>query len=670
MNTTQNLNLGKPLVSEKYDISVFNSNADKIDAAVKALQDKTTTAGTDRAGIVMLTDSISSDSTTTAATANSVKQVNDKIEAKVDKVTGKNLSSNDLTDDLKANYDAAFSHSISEHARNDATLTQASSSNGSIRINGSETVVYTHPASHSAGIITEDSAHRFVTDEEKSSYADKYTKNEVDNKLAALETNIDWKESVDTFSDIAAAYPNPQDGWTVNVKDTDYTYRYNGSAWVTISANAIPKATSTVDGLLSKEDKTNLDDANVKKHTHSNKAVLDGITAANVQTWNNAINTIDDNMENVTAEINALKKSVSDGKTLVANAVTAKGVSTATDAAFQTIADSIGKIPTGIDEKEHYRQMFTATFNCQCSKYAGIQYGYFGFDDVDGRNIQSVKFRIIATTSLSGLTGQGSEKIGMYLSLGNYEEEYDSTGTVYFYNTCITNEIAANIQNEGGYDYGTCYSSSIRLYADYAGEQLLNANFLISPKQVILTNGTVYNYENFSFPATTEEKYNFLYPKVYSMSCHPRITYANYYIKQTLTEMYKGIVLQDNEREVETTGDPYMQMTLPVSPYVKTFNFRIGFKNTTGKSMTLSDSRVEIIFKNKYDNILKRYYFSADMDATVGAGNTNYYYSGNIDIKTGLSPSVPIVCADIVFMTDTKTGFIMSFSISDVTFTI
>ena len=346
MNTTQTLNLGKPLVSEKYDISVFNSNADKIDAAVKALQDKTAPAGTDRAGIVMLTDSISSDSTTTAATANSVKQVNDKIEAKVDKASGKNLSSNDLTDDLKANYDAAFGHSISEHARIDATLTQASSSNGSIRINGSETVVYTHPASHSAGMITEDPAHRFVTDEEKSSYADKYTKNEVDNKLAALETNIDWKESVGTFSNIAAAYPNPQDGWTVNVKDTDYTYRYNGSAWVTISANAIPKATSAVDGLLSKEDKTNLDDANVKKHTHSNKAVLDGITAANVQTWNNAINTIDDNMENVTAEINALKKSVSDGKTLVANAVTAKGVSTATDAAFATIAANISQIQT------------------------------------------------------------------------------------------------------------------------------------------------------------------------------------------------------------------------------------------------------------------------------------------------------------------------------------
>ena len=163
-----------------------------------------------------------------------------------------------------------------------------------------------------------------ITDAERASYSDKYTKNEVDNKLAALETNIDWKESVETFSDIATAYPNPQDGWTVNVKDTDYTYRYNGSAWVTISANAIPKATSAVDGLLSKEDKTNLDDANVKKHTHSNKAVLDGITAENVATWNNTSKVFDNdtinklvaddlllvkNGQNGTKNINAVKLS-------------------------------------------------------------------------------------------------------------------------------------------------------------------------------------------------------------------------------------------------------------------------------------------------------------------------------------------------------------------------
>lgn len=93
----------------------------------------------------------------------------------------------------------------------------------------------------------------------KKVWDDKYTKSEVDNKLSTLETNIDWKEAVSTFDDIATTYPTPDDGWTVNVKDTDYTYRYNGTKWVAISANAIPKATNEVDGLMTKEYAKKLD---------------------------------------------------------------------------------------------------------------------------------------------------------------------------------------------------------------------------------------------------------------------------------------------------------------------------------------------------------------------------------------------------------------------------
>lgn len=119
----------------------------------------------------------------------------------------------------------------------------------------------------------------------KPNWDDKYTKSEVDNKLSAIETNIDWKESVDTFADITSAYPDPQDGWTVNVKDTDYTYRYSGEEWVVISANAIPKATQSVDGLLTKEDKISYDSAVTKKHEHMNKSVLDGITSEKVERW-------------------------------------------------------------------------------------------------------------------------------------------------------------------------------------------------------------------------------------------------------------------------------------------------------------------------------------------------------------------------------------------------
>lgn len=80
------------------------------------------------------------------------------------------------------------------------------------------------------------------------------------NKLAGIqsgaEVNLpsDWKNSVGTYNEISSAYPNPQNGWTVSVKDTGYTYRYNGTKWTAISANAIPKATPSADGLFSKED--------------------------------------------------------------------------------------------------------------------------------------------------------------------------------------------------------------------------------------------------------------------------------------------------------------------------------------------------------------------------------------------------------------------------------
>lgn len=142
---------------------------------------------------------------------------------------------------------------------------------------------YDAPVKTIEGLNTDISNHTenntvHVTAQDKTNWADKYTKTEVDNKLALLETNIDWKESVATFSAIATTYPNPEDGWTVNVKDTDYTYRYNGSEWITISANAIPKATGVIDGLMAKEDKSKLDGvaagANNYSHPASHSATI------------------------------------------------------------------------------------------------------------------------------------------------------------------------------------------------------------------------------------------------------------------------------------------------------------------------------------------------------------------------------------------------------------
>ena len=136
---------------------------------------------------------------------------------------------------------------------------------------------YDAPVKTIAGLNTDITNHAgnttvHVTAGDKTNWADKYTKTEVDNKFSTLETNIDWKESVGTFSDIATAYPNPDDGWTVNVKDTDYTYRYSGTEWIAISANAIPKATGSVDGLMAKEDKYKLDGVAAGANNYSHPA--------------------------------------------------------------------------------------------------------------------------------------------------------------------------------------------------------------------------------------------------------------------------------------------------------------------------------------------------------------------------------------------------------------
>lgn len=157
---------------------------------------------------------------------------NKVVKAKVDEIE-KNVSKN--TEDIKKN--------------------GTNISNNTKKINSLETAVSLEKTR------AESVENQLKTDLEngKKVWDDKYTKSEVDNKFSTFETNIDWKEAVSTFDDIATTYPTPNDGWTVNVKDTDYTYRYNGTKWVAISANAIPKATNEVDGLMTKEYAKKLD---------------------------------------------------------------------------------------------------------------------------------------------------------------------------------------------------------------------------------------------------------------------------------------------------------------------------------------------------------------------------------------------------------------------------
>lgn len=61
---------------------------------------------------------------------------------------------------------------------------------------------------------------------------------------------------------------------------------------------------------------------------------------------------LDDKVTALNSDLDAVKKSVSDGKTIVANAITEKGIDTATDATFQTMADNIVQIETGLDTSD------------------------------------------------------------------------------------------------------------------------------------------------------------------------------------------------------------------------------------------------------------------------------------------------------------------------------
>ena len=51
----------------------------------------------------------------------------------------------------------------------------------------------------------------------------------------------------------------------------------------------------------------------------------------------------DENGETVEAKLNEVFQSVSNGKSLIASAITDKGITTAADATFQTMADNISK---------------------------------------------------------------------------------------------------------------------------------------------------------------------------------------------------------------------------------------------------------------------------------------------------------------------------------------
>lgn len=106
MLTTTNLKLNKPDISDKYDISLFNENADIIDSSITDISNAI-------AGIPQHFNDVDKHFDDVDK---QLVDVDTRIgvisSTKVDKTDGKALSDNNLTNALKSCYDAAYTQSV------------------------------------------------------------------------------------------------------------------------------------------------------------------------------------------------------------------------------------------------------------------------------------------------------------------------------------------------------------------------------------------------------------------------------------------------------------------------------------------------------------------------------------------------------------------------------
>ena len=109
----------------------------------------------------------------------------------------------------------------------------------------------------------------------------------IEGGITSAINGLSWKPTVATFADLAKNYANAVDGWCANVTADGCLYRYTkatGSStgsWIKISANAIPKADGTIDGLMSKEHYTKVEampEANTIITTAGGKTITGALT--------------------------------------------------------------------------------------------------------------------------------------------------------------------------------------------------------------------------------------------------------------------------------------------------------------------------------------------------------------------------------------------------------
>ncbi|WP_214810958.1 pyocin knob domain-containing protein [Exiguobacterium sp. s127] len=192
---------------------------------------------------------------------------------------------------------------------NGATKTVNSATNGNINIDGTDQVVYAHPTTHPPSIIAQDASNRFVSDTEKASYAAKETPTGAQTKadaalnaakayavnMATTGTTTDpnatlegyiltnhvnspglglyWHIETRFYSSVSATANRSQTAQAYNSSNPrlfirNYYSSYGWSAWNELAHTDL--ATSALDGLMRKEDKSKLDGvaSNANNYVH------------------------------------------------------------------------------------------------------------------------------------------------------------------------------------------------------------------------------------------------------------------------------------------------------------------------------------------------------------------------------------------------------------------
>ena len=169
-------------------------------------------------------------------------RVNELLNGKVDKVTGKGLSTNDLTDALKQNYDNAYAHSQTPHAPADAErniITSVKVNGSAIAVDNNRAVDIAVPTDNSqlangAGyLVAADIANKAdkATTLEGYGITDAYTDEEVDKKfedfIAAYITADGG--TIDKLNEIASWIADDKAGAAKLVADVEAnTQKLNG----------------------------------------------------------------------------------------------------------------------------------------------------------------------------------------------------------------------------------------------------------------------------------------------------------------------------------------------------------------------------------------------------------------------------------------------------------